>query len=172
MKALLKSSAFKITMTLIIVVICVGAYVLLFAPKQQVNNSKSNNEANNPSSSSNGGMYIAPGGEGIQAVYLAPKNGGVLSDNDLKTYPQILKVTDFEALTTYTNRYIIPIWIDKDAIDMLPQGWINESPEKFYPIIVVGYGDALYAMRDKLGLMIYGPWVDWSKRTIEPGFSV
>lgn len=114
---------------------------------------------------------IIPNGNEIVAIYLAPKNGGVLSDSDLKGYPEILKVTDFEAFTTYTSKYIIPIWIDKDAIYMLPQGWINKSPQKFHPIIVVGYGNALYAMRDKLGLPIHGPRVDWSKQTLEPGFS-
>ncbi|MGB9680449.1 MAG: hypothetical protein ACPLW7_01685, partial [Minisyncoccia bacterium] len=99
---------------------------------------------------------------GIVAVYISPKNDAVLSDNDLKAHPEVLKVTDFETLTNYTSKYIIPIWIDKDAIDMLPKNWINEFPQKFYPVIFVGYGNILYTMRDKLELPIFGPYVDWS----------
>ncbi|MGB9832047.1 MAG: hypothetical protein ACPLPP_00845 [Caldisericum exile] len=125
---------------------------------------------NNPKPTQNINNIIVPENNGIVAVYISPKNGGVLSDNDLKAYPEILKVNDFESLLTITSKYIIPIWIDKDAIDMLPEGWINEFPQKFYPVIFVGYGNPLYAMRDKLELPIFGPYVDWSKQDLEQGF--
>jgi len=173
MKKLLKDRALMIVAVFVIIGICIGAYVLVIAPKQQAHNPLNNNVANNPSGTSDEGMYISPGGgEGIQAIYLAPQNGGLITNTELKNYPQILKVTDMKTLNSYTSTYIIPIWIDKDAIDLLPQGWVNEYPQKFYPIIVVGYSNALYAMREKLNLPIHGPDVDWSKVTLEPGFSV
>ncbi len=161
-----------IVMVLVIVGICIGAYVLLIELKQ-AHNAKNNTVANNPSGTNNDGIYfVAPGGEKVQAIYLAPQNGGLITNTELKNYSQILKVSDFETLNSYTIKYIIPMWIDKDAIDILPQGWINQNPQRFYPIIVVGYSNALYAMREKLNLPICGPYVDWSKETLEPGFSV
>jgi len=171
MKKLLKSSAFMISMALVIVGICISAYALLIAPKQQANNSKNNTVANNPSGTSNGGIYfVAPGGKEIQAIYLAPQNGGLITDTELENYPKILKVSDFNTLNSFASKYIIPVWIDKDAIDLLPQGWVNEYPQKFYPIIVVGYNNALYSMREKLDLPIFGPpWLNLDR--IEPGFS-
>ncbi|WP_050981294.1 hypothetical protein [Caldisericum exile] len=126
----------------------------------------------NPKPMQGQGNIVVPEDNGIVAVYLAPKDNGVLTNSDLKAHPEILKVSDFESLTTLTNRYIIPIWIDKDAIDLLPKGWLNEPPQKFYPIIVVGCSDVLYVMRDRLGLPIFGPYVDWGKKIVGSGFSV
>jgi hypothetical protein len=163
MKKLFRSKAFKIVLVAIIIIgVCISAYRLLIVSKQ----------ANNSPSNSNGGIYIvAPGGEEIQAIYLALPEGEEISEDDLKNHPEIFKVSDFETLSSYTSKYIIPIWIDKDAIDLLPQGWINQYPQKFYPIIVIGYNNALYSMRERLGMPIIGEWVDWSKYTLEPDFS-
>ena len=172
MKNILKGRIVKIVAILAVVGICIAIYALWIVPKKQGRIPITTNIPNENSETNIGGIYVSPGGEeGIQAIYLAPQNGGLITDAELKKYPQILKVTDFKTLNSYTSTYIIPIWIDKDAIDLLPQGWVNEYPQKFYPIIVVGYSNALYAMREKLNLPIHGPYVDWSKETLGPGFS-
>jgi hypothetical protein len=172
MKNILKGRIVKIVAILAVVGICIAIYALWIVPKKQGRTPITTNIPNENSETNIGGIYVSPGGEeGIQAIYLAPQNGGLITDAELKKYPQILKVTDFKTLNSYTSTYIIPIWIDKDAIDLLPQGWVNEYPQKFYPIIVVGYSNALYAMREKLNLPIHGPWIDWSKETLGPGFS-
>lgn len=159
MKKLFGRRAIAITITLVIF-----ALLLLGC--------RASNLSTQTGTSQNNVGIIIPENNGIVAVYLAPKNSQVISESDLNAHPEILKITDFATLTTYINRYIIPIWIDKDALDILPQGWLNQSPQKFYPIIVLGCGDPLYALRDKLGLPVYGPYVDWSNQTIESGFSV
>jgi len=106
----------------------------------------------------------------ISAVYLVPINGGQVTKQDLTNHPEILPVTDFEALSSHTKNWVA-IWIDKDAVNLLPRGWLYEEPQKYYPIIMVGYNNALYSMREKLGMPITGPKVDWSKYQLEPGFS-
>ncbi len=170
MKEFFRSKTFKIVLIVVIIVgICFGAYELFIVPKQTTN-LKNNIVATN--NSINGLHIVASDGTEIQAIYLAPQNGGEISEADLKNHPEVFKVTDFETLNSYTEKYIIPIWIDKDAIDLLPQNWINQYPERFYPIVVVGYNNALYAMREKLNMLIHGPRVDWSKQNLEPGFSV
>ena len=176
MKTFLKSKAFKIVLTVVIIAgICFGVYELFIVPKQVANlqnpiNLQDNIVTSNPI---NGLHIVASDGTEIQAIYLAPPNGGEISENDLKNHSEVFKITDFETLNSYTEKYIIPLWIDKDAIDLLPKNWVNEYPQRFYPIIVVGYNNALYAMRDKLGVFIIGaPKVDVSKQTLEGGFSV
>lgn len=170
MKEFFRSKTFKIVLIAVVIVgICFGAYKLFVEPKQTTKPQNNNIATDN---SVNGLHIVASDGTEIQAIYLAPQNGGEISEDDLKNHPEILKVADFETLNSYTEKYIIPIWIDKDAIDLLPKNWINQYPQKFYPIVVVGYNNALYAMREKLNLPIIGPYVDWSKQNLEPGFSV
>lgn len=106
----------------------------------------------------------------IKAVYLMPVTCGQITKEDLETHLEILPVTDFATLASHTNKHIA-IWIDKDAVDLLPEGWLNQEPQKYYPIVLVGYNNALYSMREKLNLPIIGPKVDWSKQKLEPGFS-
>jgi hypothetical protein len=172
MKNIFKGKIAKVVAIVAVVVILMAIYALWITQKKQRQTQTNTNISNGSSQTNISDIYISPGGEeGIQAIYLAPRNGGLITDTKLKNYPQILKVTDFKTLNSYTSTYIIPIWIDKDAIDLLPQGWLREFPQKFYPIIVVGYGNALYAMREKLNLRIGGPRVDWSKQTLGPGFS-
>lgn len=170
MKEFFRSKTFKIVLIAVVIVgICFGAYKL-FVELKQTTKPQNNNIATD--NSVNGLHIVASDGTEIQAIYLAPQNGGEISEDDLKNHPEILKVADFETLNSYTEKYIIPIWIDKDATDLLPKNWINQYPQKFYPIVVVGYNNALYAMREKLNMLIHGPWVDWSKQNLEPGFSV
>ena len=172
MKNIFKGRIVKVVAILGVVGICIAIYALWITQKKQGQTQTNTNISNGSSQTNISDIYVSPGGEdGIQAIYLAPRNGGLITDTELKKYPQILKVTDFKTLNSFTSTYIIPIWIDKDAIDLLPQGWLREYPQKFYPIIVVGYSNALYAMREKLNLRIGGPRVDWSKQTLGPSFS-
>ncbi len=163
MKEFFRSKTFKIVLIAVVTVaICIGTYRLFIVPKQ----------AANPQNPINGVYIVSSDGREIQAIYLVPLNGGEIREGDLKNHPEVLKVADFETLNSYTEKYIIPIWIDKDAIDLLPKNWINQYPQKFCPVIVVGYSKAFYAMREKLNLPIFGPYIDWSKQNLEPGFSV
>jgi len=43
----------------------------------------------------------------------------------------------------------------------------------YCPLVLVGFNDALYSFREQLtGFGIRGPYVDWSNRELESGFSI
>lgn len=108
----------------------------------------------------------------VKAVYLVPQNGGLLSPDELEQHPEVVVVSSFGELKKYVDKKVA-ILIDKDAVAMIEQGWLQMEPQKRYPIVVVGYDDSLYSFREKLsGFEIQGPKVEWIKKTLEPGFSV
>ncbi len=109
--------------------------------------------------------------EPIKIVYLKPENSSQISDEDLKKYSEILVVNSFEDLEkNVTNK--VAIWIDKDSVDLIKDEWLNQEPQKYYPLVLIGYNNALYSFRDKLSLGgIKGPQIDWSTYRLEPGFS-
>jgi hypothetical protein len=158
MKKLIQSKKLKVFLLVLVVVgLGITVYGVLNILLKNKDNNKNEPALNQPT-------------EEIRAVYLMPVTGGQITKKDLETHPEILPVTDFATLASHTNRHIA-IWIDKDTISLLPEGWLTQEPQKFYPIIVVGYNNALYSMREKLGMPIIGVWVDWSKYKLEPGFS-
>jgi hypothetical protein len=113
----------------------------------------------------------------FKAVYLKPSIGGQISSNELKKYPEILIVNSFKELKNSVNKKIA-IWIDKDALNIMDDtiidnNWLSKKPQNLYPIVLIGYNNALYSFREKLsGFRIEGPYVDWSKIKLEPGFSI
>jgi hypothetical protein len=106
-----------------------------------------------------------------QAVYLTGGNG-VLSAQDLNAHPQVIVATTFSDFKSQAGSRIA-LWVDKSAVDLVKAGWLNQPPQKYYPLVLVGYNNALYSFRDTLSVgRIQGPYVDWSKEVLEPGFSV
>ena len=106
-----------------------------------------------------------------KAIYLAPKSGGQLTDEDIKRYPEVIRVTSFNELKELASKNT-SIWIDKDAVDLLDLNWLQEEEQSRIPIVLIGYNNALYSFREKLDFGIQGPKVDWSKQKLETGFSV
>jgi hypothetical protein len=108
----------------------------------------------------------------VRIVYLKPENSGQISDTDLKNYLQILVVHNFADLEKNMATKV-GIWIDKDSVGLIPEGWLGQLPQKNYPLVLLGFNNALYSFRDKLTVnAISGPHVDWSKQRLEPGFSI
>jgi hypothetical protein len=71
--------------------------------------------------------------EPIKIVYLKPENSSQISDEDLKKYSEILVVNSFEDLEkNVTNK--VAIWIDKDSVDLIKDEWLNQEPQKYYPL--------------------------------------
>lgn len=105
-----------------------------------------------------------------KAVYLI--NGKAeLSSDDLQAHPEIIVVQAFGELKQYAFQKIA-LWIDKSATPFTSEEeqWINEAPQAYYPIVLVGYSDTLYSFRDLLRLCCFmGPPIDWK---LESGFSV
>jgi hypothetical protein len=107
-----------------------------------------------------------------KAVYLKPSIGGQISSIELKKFPEILVANSFKELKNSVNKRIA-IWIDKDALNMLDNNWLSKKPQRLFPIVLIGYSDALYSFGEKLSVpRMIPPYVDWSKIKLEPGFSI
>jgi hypothetical protein len=111
-----------------------------------------------------------------KALYLM-LDSGQIAQADLQQHPEVVVVHSFADVQQRLSSMDISIWIDKDALGLIPAQWLMQAPQKFCPLVVVGYHDALFAFREGLagfgiGEPINGSDVDWSTRRIEPGFSV
>ena len=106
-----------------------------------------------------------------EAVYFC-SGKGELTAADLAAHPSVVAANEFNEVKAAAKE-LVTIWIDKNAIEDVDLEWLHKPPQKYYPIVVVGYCDALYSFRDALsGFGIEGPGVDWEKFTLSPGFSV
>jgi hypothetical protein len=109
---------------------------------------------------------------GVKAVYLAG-NTQQLSSEELAKYPEVIVVNDYAELKENISKNKAAIWIDKSAVSLVDDDWLHQEPQKYYPVILIGYNDPLYSFRDTLpGFDVEGPYVDWSKEKLEPGFSL
>ena len=112
-----------------------------------------------------------PASSPAQAIYLV-QDSGQLSSDELQTHPEVVVTNTFDDFKHHAPTKAA-LWIDKNAVNLVDSHWLHEPPQEYYPLVLVGYNDALYAFRDTLsGFGISGPYVDWSTRTLEPGFSV
>ena len=108
----------------------------------------------------------------LSAVYFI-QGQAELTSQDLQPYPEIVVVQTFDKFKQYANRKIA-LWIDKGATPLTPeqQEWMNEAPQAYYPIVLVGSGNPLHSFRDLLGLCCFmGPSGDETGLDV-PGFSV
>jgi hypothetical protein len=105
-----------------------------------------------------------------KAVYLTYSQGE-FSSRDLKAHPEVIVVTTFNDFK-YQASQRKALWIDKSAapLNAEQEKWINEAPQAYYPIVLVGSSDTLYSFRDLLKLCCFmGPAIDTKP---DPGFSV
>jgi hypothetical protein len=105
-----------------------------------------------------------------RAVYLVSAQPAI-SREELARYPEVCVVASFEQLQSATGS-LVAIWIDQAVARQVDVDWLQQPPQRYYPVVLVGYGTALYAFREHLGLPIGGPAVDWSLEPPNPGFSV
>ena len=106
------------------------------------------------------------------AVYFAASEGGEIDPADLQRYPELAVVRSFADLQAAADSKNA-IWIDKNVADQVEHAWLSEQSRLKKTIVVVGYSDSLYAFREALDAFgIKGPYVDWSRKRVSPGFSV
>jgi len=105
------------------------------------------------------------------AIYLV-RDQGQLAASDLRLHPEVLVTHSFEEFKRHSQAKVA-LWIDRNAVSLVNMDWLHQAPQKYYPLVLVGYNDALYSFRERLaGFPIGGPAMDWSSKTLEPGFSV
>lgn len=104
------------------------------------------------------------------AIYLVQENGQ-LSQEDLKAHPEVRVTSSFEEFKELA-KHKTTLWIDVNSTGSIDKEWLNQEPQRFFPIVLVGFGDALCSFRDTLGGfgVIEGPYADCSSPP--PGFSV
>jgi hypothetical protein len=109
------------------------------------------------------GCSLNPGRQEVsqpsfKAVYFFQKESQ-LSLEDLKAHPEVVTVQTFDEFKKYAHQKLA-LWIDKRAtpFDSEQEKWINEAPQAYYPIVLVGTSDTLYSFRDLLRLCCFlGP---------------
>jgi hypothetical protein len=107
----------------------------------------------------------------ISAIYLV-QDQGQLATSDLQLHPEVMVTNSFDEFKRHSQAKVA-LWIDKNAVSLVNMDWLHQAPQKNYPLVLVGYNDALYSFRETLlGFPISGPAIDWSTVTLEPGFSV
>lgn len=105
------------------------------------------------------------------AVYFTAAEGGEIGPADLEQHPELAVTHAFADLQAVADSKQT-IWIDKSVTDQVEPAWLSEQSLLAKTIVVVGYHDSLYAFREALDAFgIKGPYVDWSRKRVSPGFS-
>jgi hypothetical protein len=107
----------------------------------------------------------------FKAIYLV-QGQALLSSRDLQIHPEIILVKTFNELEQYSHQKVA-LWIDKGAVSLMQQDWLNTAPQAYYPIVLIGYSDTLYSFRDLLGLCCFaGPAPGENDQKLKSGFSI
>ena len=108
----------------------------------------------------------------LKAVYFIQKEAQ-LSSEDLDARPEVVVVQTFDEFKQYASQKIA-LWIDKSAtpFDSEQEKWINDAPQAYYPIVLVGTSDTLHAFRDLLRLDGFMGPAQYPGYDPAPGFSV
>lgn len=108
----------------------------------------------------------------LKAVYFVQGQGD-LSSEDLQAHPEIVTVQTFDDFKKVASQKIA-LWVDKNAtpFNTEQQKWINEAPQTYYPIVLVGTSDTLHAFKNLLGLCCFMGPADEYPGYDAPGFSV
>jgi hypothetical protein len=118
--------------------------------------------------------YQAPSNHAtsLKAVYFV-QGQGELSPGDLQAHPEVAVAQTFDEFKKYTQQKIA-LWVDQSVtpFDSEEEKWINEAPQTYFPIVLIGTSDTLHSFRDLLSLHGFqGPASDYPGRDA-PGFSV
>lgn len=107
-----------------------------------------------------------------RAIYLV-QNHGQLDTNDLRAHPQVLVTSNFSDLEQYA-RGKVALWIDKSATTLMMGNWLDQPPQMYYPIVLVGYNNPLYSFKYVLHICCFSGPADphWDTTVLEPGFSI
>lgn len=106
-----------------------------------------------------------------KAVYFRIDPVHVFKDEDMQKYKEV-KVVDRFSLLEENLQKPVAIWIDKYALDSIPEGWMKESPQKDYPVAVIGYNDPVHVFGTLLPVDFPWPKGDPAKKDLPEGFSV
>ena len=75
----------------------------------------------------------------IKAVCLV-QGVGQLSSQDLQAHSEVAVTESFDEFKEIAETKVA-LWIDINAVDLVDIEWLSQSPQAFYPVVLVGNGD-------------------------------
>ena len=103
----------------------------------------------------------------IRAVYLV-KGRGQLSPDDLQKHAEVMVTNSFDEFKRHSKKPVA-LWIDKNAVRLIwsesgtpgQWQWLDQAPQAYYPMVLVGYSAWLDSFRDNLHPMLFCavPWL-------------
>lgn len=110
----------------------------------------------------------------IAAVYYRRDQAPFFSEEDLKSFRQIITVDQFNLLEEKLQQLQKPaaVWIDKNAADTVPDGWLKNSPQREYPIVLLGYNAPVYIFGTLLPVDFPWPQGSIAETDLPQGYSV
>ncbi len=108
----------------------------------------------------------------IRALYLV-QSPGQLAASDLQAHPEAVATNTFPDFKQRA-RSRVALWIDKNATTLIDGNWLDQPPQMYYPIVLVGYHYAFYSFKYVLLICCFGgpAGIDPNAKDLEPGFSV
>lgn len=108
----------------------------------------------------------------IRALYLV-QSSGQLAVSDLQAHPEVVVTNTFSDLKQRA-RSRVALWIDKNATTLIEENWLDQPPQMYYPMVLVGYHYAGYSFKYVLRICCSsGPaGIDPNAKDLEPGFFV
>jgi hypothetical protein len=108
----------------------------------------------------------------IRALYLV-QSPGQLAASDLQAHPEVVVTNTFSDFKQRA-RSRVALWIDKNATTLIEENWLDQPPQMYYPMVLVGYHYAFYTFKYVLRICCFGgsAGIDSNAKDIEPGFSV
>lgn len=106
-----------------------------------------------------------------KAIYLRSTGNPVFTDEQLKKYKEVKVVDQFSQLEQNLQQPVA-IWIDKYVLAAVPKDWLKMSPQKDYPIAVIGYNEPVHVFGTLLPVDFPWPQRDPNKTDLPEGFSV
>jgi len=106
-----------------------------------------------------------------KALYYRMEPNYLFKDEDIQKYKEI-KIVDSLSQLEENLQKPVAVWIDMYAMDSIPDGWLQESPQKDYPIAVIGYNEPVHIFGTLLPVDFPWPKRDPVNKNMPAGFSV
>lgn len=109
-------------------------------------------------------------GEPVKAIYLV-QGDGQLSQEYLQTHPEVILTNSFDDFKKLAHAKVA-LWIDINAVGLVDLDWLGESPQRFYPVVLIGIGDEVCSFFEIMQYFSFSVPCCLNCSSPVPGFSV
>ena len=89
----------------------------------------------------------------VRAIYLVQRPGQ-LAASDLQAHPEVIVTNTFSDFKEHAQARVA-LWIDKNATMLIHGRWLDQAPQMYYPIVLVGYNDTLFSFKYTLRICCF-----------------